>query len=333
MRNRNLFIGIGLVSAPILFALAAFPDTFGLSWNQGRGGFLFALAFVGAELIGLRLSVSKRRLLAVVPLTAAMLAYIVALEYGLRDMIVAYAEGYSVQLIDSWTWMWDFIAMTAYTVAVLSIFFGRRWIRIAPAGPIFLAGSAAILSLDAFFPYDTLGPLQYVVPYLVQTNVWVITALDLGTATARDNVMFLRGDYGPMVLQVFWPSAGVHSVIIYSLVMMAFLLKMRIPRNRKAAYFVLGILGTVGVNMIRIFSLSVYALKVTTDADRWEEFHSVAGEIMFLPWLFAFLFVVMAIESRRLKREEGERPQGGGAGAAPGPGAGRGRSAPAAGGG
>ena len=106
MRNRNLFIGIGLVSAPILFALAAFPDTFGLSWNQGRGGFLFALAFVGAELIGLRLSVSKRRLLAVVPLTAAMLAYIVALEYGLRDMIVAYAEGYSVQLIDSWTWMW-----------------------------------------------------------------------------------------------------------------------------------------------------------------------------------------------------------------------------------
>ena len=135
-----------------------------------------------------------------------------------------------------------------------------------------------------------------------------------------------------MVLQVFWPSAGVHSVIIYSLVMMAFLLKMRIPRNRKAAYFVLGILGTVGVNMIRIFSLSVYALKVTTDADRWEEFHSVAGEIMFLPWLFAFLFVVMAIESRRLKREEGERPQGGGAGRRRGPGAGRGRSAPAAGG-
>jgi len=304
MQDRKLLAGIGLISAPIIFAVAAFPDTFSLSWNQGRGGFLFALAFVAAELIGLKLSVSKNRLLAVVPMTAAVIAYIVALEYGLRDDITASAEDYGVQLVFSWIWMWDFAVMASYTVAVLFILFGRRWIRIAPAGPIFLAGSAVILSLDAFFPYDTLGPLQYVVPYLVQTNVWVITVLDLGMATARDNVMFLRGDYGPMVLQVFWPSAGVHSVIIYSLVMMAFLLKMRIPRRRKAAYFALGILGTIGVNLIRVFSLSVYALKVTTNAEKWEEFHSVAGEIMFLPWLFAFLFAVLMIESRRLKRAE-----------------------------
>ena len=186
--------------------------------------------------------------------------------------------------------------------AMLFVLFGRRWVRIGPAGPIFLAGSAAILSLDAFFPYDTLGPLQYVVPYLVEANVGIINLLDLGTATARDNIMFLRGDFGPMVLQVFWPSAGVHSVIIYSLVMMAFLLKMRIPRGRKAAYFAVGIAGTVVVNMIRIFSLSVYALKVTTDAEQWEAFHQVAGEIMFLPWLFAFLVVVMLVESRRAAR-------------------------------
>ena len=86
--------------------------------------------------------------------------------------------------------------------------------------------------------------------------------------------------------------------------MMAFLLKMRIPQHRKSIYFVVGILGTIGVNMIRIFSLSVYALKVTTDAQQWEAFHKVAGEIMFLPWLFIFLMLVMVIESRRLKREE-----------------------------
>ena len=113
----------------------------------------------------------------------------------------------------------------------------------------------------------------------------VQSVLDLGVATARDNLMFLNGDFGPFALQVFWPSAGVHSIIIYSLVMMAFLIKMRIPRNRKIIYFILGILGTIFVNMIRIFSLSVYALKVTTDPEAWEEFHSVAGEIMFLPFL------------------------------------------------
>lgn len=256
MQNKNLMIGIVIIASPILFALIAFPDSFSLSWNQGRGGFLFALVFIIAELIGLKIIISKKRLIAVIPLSAMVIVYLIALEHGLRDYLLTSSEQFNVQLIHSWIWMWDFIVMGIFVTVALSIFFGKRWIRIAPAGPIFLAGSAIILSLDAFFPYDSLGPLQYVVPYLVQTNVWLVNVLDLGTATARDNIMFLKGDFGPMVLQVFWPSAGVHSVIIYSLVMGAFLLKMNIPRNRKIIYFVLGIAGTIGVNMIRIFSLS-----------------------------------------------------------------------------
>jgi thaumarchaeosortase len=199
--------------------------------------------------------------------------------------------------------MWDFIVMGAFVISSVFILFGRRWIRIAPAGPIFLCGSAIILSLDAFFPYDTLGPLQYIVPHLVKTNVAIINALDLGTAIARDNLMFLKGEHGSMALQVFWPSAGVHSVIIYSLVMMAFLFKMNIPPKRKAAYFALGILGTIGVNMIRIFSLSIFVLKVSANPTEFEEFHGIAGEIMFLPWLFAYLFLVTAIETKRHKKQ------------------------------
>jgi thaumarchaeosortase len=306
VQNKNLYIAISILSSPILFALAVFPDSFSLSWNQGRGGFLFALAFIIAEIVGLKIVISTKRLLAVVPLAILTIIYIVSLEYGLRDFILNSAEQYNVQLIYSWTWMWDFIVMAIFVIVSLTIYFGKRWIRIAPAGPIFLGGSAIILSLDAFFPYDTLGPLQYVVPYLVQANVWLIGVFDLGVATARDNIMFLKGDHGSMVLQVFWPSAGVHSVIIYSLVMGAFLLKMNIPRKRKSIYFILGIIGTIIVNMIRIFSLSWYALKVTTDAEKWEEFHSVAGEIMFLPWLFVFLLIVILIETRRLKRLDSE---------------------------
>ena len=309
MQNKTLYVAIGIISSPILFALAAFPDSFSLSWNQGRGGFLFALAFIIAETVGLKITISKNKILAIVPLAILTIVYLVSLEYGLRDFILNSSEQYNVQLIFSWTWMWDFIIMAIFVAAALSICFGKRWIRIAPAGPIFLGGSAIILSLDAFFPYDTLGPLQYVVPYLVQANVWLIGVFDLGVATARDNIMFLKGDYGSMVLQVFWPSAGVHSVIIYSLVMGAFLLKMNIPRKRKSIYFVIGIIGTIIVNMIRIFSLSWYALKVTTNAEQWEEFHSVAGEIMFLPWLFVFLLIVILIESRRLRLESESNSQ------------------------
>lgn len=284
--------------------MIAYPDSIAWSWNEGRGGYLFALIFVVAELVGLRFIISKKRLLAAIPFVLLTITYLVSLEYGLRDDIIAYGESIDIPLIFSFTWMWDFIVMAIFVLVVLTIFFGKRWIRIAPAGPIFLTGTAIILSLDAFFPYDTLGPLQYIVPYFVQANVWLITVLELGTAVARDNVMFLRGDHGSMALQVFWPSAGVHSIVIFSLVIGAFMLKMNIPRARKSIYFILGIIGTVIVNLIRIFSLSWYALKVTTDPVAWEEYHKIAGEIMFLPWLFAFILIVIVIESRRLNKME-----------------------------
>lgn len=304
MQDKTVIYAILLIASPIIFSLVAFPDSFSLSWNQGRGGFLFALAFMVAELIGLKLGVSKKKLLAVMPLAALTMIYLVSLEFGLRDYIISIAPQYNVQLIYSWTWLWDFVVMAIFLVSSMSILFGKKWVRISPAGPIFIAGTAVILSLDAFFPYDTLGPLQYVVPYLVKTNAWIINMLDLGIASARDNIMFLKGDHGPFALQVFWPSAGVHSVIIYSLVMMAFLFKMNIPQKRKAVYFVLGIIGTIGVNMIRIFSLSLFALKVSTNVAEFEEFHSVAGEIMFLPWLFIFLLVVTYVETKRIKKLE-----------------------------
>ena len=293
-----------LIASPILFVLAVYPDSFSMSWNQGRGGFLFGLAFIVAEIIGIKFIVSRTRLIFGIPLAVATIIYFVLLDFGLHDYIINAAPAFNVQLIYSWEWFWDFLVITIFAISASILMFGKKWIRIVIAGPVFLAGSAIILSLDAFFPYDALGPLQYFVPHLVQTNVWIINALDLGVATARDNLMFLRGDHGPFALQVFWPSAGVHSVVIYSLVMMAFLLKMNIKQNRKIMYFGLGIIGTIVINLIRIFSLSVFALKVSTNPVEFEEYHSVAGEIMFLPWLFAFLLVVTVIETKRMKKKE-----------------------------
>ncbi len=299
-----MLIAIAIIASPIMFALAVFPGSFSLGWNQGRGGFLFAMTFIAAELIGLKLEISKKRLVAAIPIAGTAIAYLVGVEYGLKDYLVSIAPQFNVLLKDSWIWMWDFIVIAAFFMITLTVLFGKKWIRISPAGPIYAAGTAIILSLDAFFPYDSLGPLQYVVPYLVKLDVFLITTFNLGIASAHGNIIFLSGDHGPFALQVFWPSAGVHSIIIYSLVMMAFLLKMNIPRKRKAGYFAMGVIGTIGVNVIRILSLSLFVLKVSTNVNEFQSFHGIAGEIMFLPWLFVFLLVVTYVETKRLKKSE-----------------------------
>ena len=314
--NSSIAITIALI-APIIFTLALYSDTFSLSWNEGRGGFLFAMAFIAAELIGIKRVISKKKFIVVVALVALTIAYFIAIEEGgLREYIRNGSKMYSISLVDSWVWMWDFIIMSAFVAISLVVLFGKKWYKIAPAGAIYLIGTAIILSLDAFFPYDSLGPLQVIVPVYLQIDQGVINFIDhyvtnVGpenpTSTAvpaatKDNLLFLNGLHGPFALQVYWPSAGVHSMIIYTLVMLAFLLKMEIPIKRKLIYFAIGTFGTVAVNIVRITSLSLYALVVTTNVREWEAFHSVAGEIMFLPWLGIYLLVVMYAEGKRMRR-------------------------------
>ena len=309
-----------ILISPILYTLVVYPDTFILSWNEGRGGFLFAMAFIGAELVGLKYSLAKKRLLMVAVMAALTISYFIALPYGLSDYIRNGKDAYNVSLVDSWMWMWDFIVMAIFVASSLLMLFGKKWYKIASAGMIYLAGSALILALDAFFPFDSLGPLQIIVPIYLQIDQAVINFIDtyvinVGPQTpnnsaepalARGNLLVMNGLHGPFALQVFWPSAGVHSMIIYTLVMLALLIKMDMPLPRKLIYFAAGTLGTVATNLVRIVSLSLYALVVTTDIQEWEAFHSIAGEIMFLPWLGIYLGVVIYIENKRIRRLQAE---------------------------
>lgn len=317
--NSGIAVTLILI-APILFTLVAYPDTFGLAWNEGRGGFLFAMAFIAAELLGLRLSVNGNRFYIVIVLAAVAVGYFIALSFGLRDSIREAAPSFNVALLDSWIWMWDSIVMSLFVFGSLVILFRNKWYKIAPAGAIFLAGTSAFLATDAFFPYDTLGPLQFIVPIYLQIDEGVINFIDkavtnvgpenpdnlVNPAKAKDNLLILNGLHGPFALKVYWPSAGVDSMILFTLVMLAFMLKMEIPRKRKIIYFVIGAFGTAAVNVTRITSLSLYALVVTTNVSEWEAFHSVAGMMMFLPWLGIYLGIVMYVESKRMRRLQAE---------------------------
>jgi thaumarchaeosortase len=294
--------------APIISAFILYPDSFTLSWNEGRGGFLFVLIFIVYELLSNpKLTTSTRRLYIVCILSLFTIFYFVSLElFGFQEVIKSSAGAFNVVLLDSWTWMWDFIVLASLLASALFILFGTRFLKIAPAAIIYLAGSAIILSLDAFFPYESLGPLQIIVPLYLEIDEAVINWVDkhiieLGPGTpaaAEGNSLMLTGLNGPFALRVFWPSAGIHSLIIYSIVMLAFLLKMPLPVDRRVAYFVIGTFGTAMVNIVRIISLSFFPLLVTSNIQEWEGYHSVAGEVMFLPWLIVYLITIMKVEQK-----------------------------------
>jgi thaumarchaeosortase len=301
-----------LLIAPIMFTLIAYHDTFYLSWNVGRGALLFAMVFIAAEVIGSNHKINNKKFYPIVGLLSLTVGYFIAIEeLGLKESIRAAAPIYNVQIQESWTLMWDFIIIVLYVSICLSILYGKKGFKIAPAGLVFIAGIVVILSLDAFFPKDTLGPLQYIVPIYLQIDERIIrlidsSIVDLGPdgplVSARDNMLTLNGLQGRMNLIVFWPSAGVHSMIIYSLIMLIFFLKMRIPLKRKLTYFVIGTIGTAVINIIRILSLSLFALIVSANPISWQSFHSIAGEIIFIPWLFIYVYSVLFLENRLARK-------------------------------
>jgi len=277
-----------------------------LSWNIGHAGFVIAAALILAEIIGIHFSISRIRIAMIIILSSIVTGYFIALPLGLNQIILSIGNTYKVAVIESWILMSQYFTITIYTATSILFLLGRDWYKLAPAGVVYLAATTVVLSLDSFFPYDSLGPLQMIVPAYLQIDQGVLRFIGdhivyLGNdtpATANGNLLILKGFHGAFYLQVFWPSAGVQSVIIYSLVMLSTLLRLRIPLSHKITYFVVGALGTALVNILRIASLSMVAITVTSNVKEWETFHSFAGEIMFLPWIGIYLTAVVFLENR-----------------------------------
>lgn len=295
-----------VVISPFIACFMFFPQSFLLSWNLGHAGFVFAAALIFAEIVGINFSISRARIIMIILLSILAIIYFFALPHGLNQLIRAIGNTYKVAIVDSWILMTEYFTITIYSIASILLLLGRNWYKLAPAGVVYLAATTVILSLDSFFPYDTLGPLQMIVPIYLQLDQSILRFIGdhlvyLGSdnpATASGNLLILRGLHGDFYLQVFWPSAGVQSVIIYSLVMLSILLRLRIPLSHKVIYFLLGGLGTGFVNILRIASLSMVAITVTSNVKEWEAFHSFAGDIMFLPWIGIYLTTVAFLENR-----------------------------------
>ena len=173
----------------------------------------------------------------------------------------------------------------------------KKFIPFIISGIIFVFGRYVL----ELFPEKS-NPLQGLVPIFLQFNSMLINTLNLGTATVKDNILFLSGDHGPFTLQVFWPSLAIHLIITYAAIILVFLFAMNITRKRKITYLVLGIIGTIGANMIRIFILSLFALKVTTNIQSFEAFHGKLEYMTFLPWLVIYLIVIYKIELSRKQK-------------------------------
>jgi len=307
LKTADLFLLLAAI--PVLFLFALAPETFGLSWagfgKLGRGGLFFVLFFLGFELMDFRKTAPSRlnrtrKIAGAILLTLALFYFgAVVLDGQFTDSVywVGRVLGASGDVSNSWLMAMDYTVLVLYIVGLATAFFGARAILGILTAVVFSGGMLVMYLLDAFFPYGSLGPLQFWANFIVSGVAFLSAAFGL-PIYGLNNVLTIAGKHGMYRLIVFWPSVGVHSMLIYSLVMILLAAKLDAPARRKLIYATAGVAGTVFLNVVRIFIISYYGYAYATSGNDLDAFHNSIGEFLFPIWIVAFLVIVLNIEGR-----------------------------------
>jgi len=305
---------------PVIFLIVIDPGSFALVWfwgrQVGRAGFVFLFFLVAWDWHDSRKMLKATRarwryILSVLLLIAILVYYWErVLNVGLTDYLRVYVTsqlGVSQDSPLSFLLAMDYLAYAAFCVATTALLYSPKAILRMATPVIYVVGSAILDMMDAFFPEDSLAFLQVWV-YLI----WNVVVLLLGfmgyntnpnplqgkipipSVLLQGNRLYLWGFKGPMTLAIYWPSSGVVSMIVYSLVILVLMVKLEAPRKRKLVYAVLGAAGTYFVNVIRITSIVLYVTYISLDV---EAFHQSIGEVLFICWIFIYLLLVLHIEN------------------------------------
>jgi thaumarchaeosortase len=201
----------------------------------------------------------------------------------------------------------DYTALTLYMVGLAVVFFGWRAIPKIINAIVISAGMVIFFLLDALFPYRTLGWLQVWAEFIVAA-VGFLAWVSGQPVFGYGNHLTILGKYGTWQLQVFWPSVGVESMLIFSLVMIVLAVKLSAPARRKIIYAVLGAAGTVFLNVVRIFMISYYGVCCATSSEGLDAFHNTVGQFLYPMWVVAYLYIVLEIEKRLRGNGTNDRP-------------------------
>ena len=225
-----------LAAVPILFLFMVAPQTFELSWagfgKLGRGGLFFVLFFLGFDLLDFKKGkIYWTRLRKVVVALTVLGATVYFVQVGLGQDVtnfiysVGRSLGASGDVSNSFLMATDYIAMSIYLPILTTVLFNLGTIRRVITPIVFSLGMLVFYMLDAFFPYGSLGPLQFWANFIV-AGVALLAKLFGLPIYGFTNHLTISGLHGYYRLVVYWPSVGVQSILIYSVVMIVIAAKL-----------------------------------------------------------------------------------------------------------
>lgn len=233
--------------------------------------------------------------------------YILAINFlGLNQIILNLGEYFNIDAGDfiyfHWPLSCEYLVFVIFFMASTIIAYKLQGLKIFSTSFAFLGGVSVAYMFDTIYPFGVFKPLQaFALPTAATTAaifdlLGYATSLTFPVPYGESNLPLLTviADGNIANVAIAWACAGVHSLLLYVLIIAVFFKKSSISAFRKLLYFVIGLFGTYMVNVLRIFSIVIIFLKSGSEAAF--TFHDTYGEIFFFTWMFLYLLLIVCVQ-------------------------------------
>jgi len=318
------FIPILLILFLDFFDIEAFGSfnykfMFDLSW-KGRMFYLFFMwLFLLESILNWEVIIEKQhrfqnrsRVLLMCIFAAVPSVYILGVNFlGWDQMILDLGQALHIRdIYEPWPLSVEYLVLISFFIFATWLAYGLVGLKSFSISLSLLAGIGIVFLVDTVWPYGTLGPLELLA---VPTAACATVLLNLLGYTVKLTYPFVSSpEYGSLPrIQVWkggeytsadvaWPCAGVHSLLLYTLITLMFFKKSTMQRERKIIFFLIGAAGTYLTNIFRIASYFIISIHYGSSVG-WV-FHNSYGELYFIAWMLLYFIIIVAIQSGKIKR-------------------------------
>lgn len=201
-----------------------------------------------------------------------------------------------------WPISCEYIVFTVFFIGATILAYKAKGLKTLSISLTLLGGIGVAYMFDTIYPFGVFRPLQALA---LPTAAVTAALFDLLGYTVRLVFpVYIAESYLPSLTvrmggksasaTIAWACAGVHSLLLYVVIILVFFKKSDISAFRKLAYFIIGLFGTFFVNVLRVFSIFVISLNYGKDAGT--NFHNTYGEMYSVIWIFLFILLIGCIQ-------------------------------------
>jgi len=291
---------------------------FDLTW-KGRMFYLFFMWLLLLEsILDWKVIVEKQhrfqnrsRVLLMCIFAAVPSVYILGVNFlGWDQMILDLGQALHIRdIYEPWPLSVEYLVLISFFIFATWLAYGLVGLKSFSISLSFLAGIGIVYLVDTVWPYGTLGPLELLA---VPTAACATVLLEFLGYNVTLTYPVSSPEYGSLPLMIVrtggetagasiaWPCAGVHSLLLFTLITLVFFKKTTMQRERKIIFFLMGAAGTYLTNILRIASF--FTISIHYGSEAGIIFHNSYGELYFIAWMLIYFAIIVAIQSGKINR-------------------------------